>query len=215
MIESGIAQIDELLNGGFRGGLVTDIFGSPASGKTQLVFQVCANAVAHGHTVLFLDTKGEFRPERILEMLGTKGGDGGLLERIRVLRITNTGEQISGLLRIRPCFSLVIIEGVTELFSFEFSREGQSLEKNKLFMKYMHDLSRISIEQDIPVIMTNTIRNIDGTGVESMERAISPFAHLKIRLTKDGDSIRGTATTVNRSSKLSLVITPEGISGAP
>ena len=107
MIKSGITKIDDFLNGGFTGGFITDIFGSPASGKSQIVFQICANAIMNNSSVLFQDTKGEFRPERILEILKANNKDEKLLENIKVLRITNTSEQISNLSKIESNFSCI------------------------------------------------------------------------------------------------------------
>ena len=211
MIKSGITKIDDFLNGGFKGGFVTDIFGSPASGKTQLLFQICANAVMNNSQILFQDTKGEFRPERILEILKIYNNDEKLLENIKVSRITNTNEQISNLSKITSDFSLIVIDSITELFSFEYNKEKQFLERNKLFMKYMHQLSDISIEKNIPIIVTNTIRTIDDKEIENLEKAINLFPHFKIHLIKNGHSINAELSTINKKSKFSFVISNEGV----
>lgn len=211
MIKSGITKIDDFLNGGFKGGFVTDIFGSPASGKTQLLFQICANAVMNNSQILFQDTKGEFRPERILEILKIYNKDEKLLENIKVSRITNTNEQISNLSKITSNFSLIVIDSITELFSFEYNKEKQFLERNKLFMKYMHQLSGISIEKNIPIIVTNTIRTIDDKEIENLEKAINLFPHFKIHLIKNGHSINAELSTINKKSKFSFVISNEGV----
>ena len=211
MIKSGITKIDDFLNGGFKGGFVTDIFGSPASGKTQLLFQICANAVMNISQILFQDTKGEFRPERILEILKIYNNDEKLLENIKVSRITNTNEQISNLSKITSDFSLIVIDSITELFSFEYDKEKQFLERNKLFMKYMHQLSDISIEKNIPIIVTNTIRTIDDKEIENLEKAINLFPHFKIHLIKNGNSINAELSTINKKSKFSFVISNEGV----
>jgi len=211
MIKSGITKIDEFLNGGFKEGFITDIFGSSASGKTQLVFQICANAIMNNFNVLFQDTKGEFRPERILEILKNNNKDEKLLENIQVLRITNINEQISNLSKIYSTFSLIIIDNITELFSFEFNKDEQSLEKNKLFMRYMYNLSKISIEQNIPIIFTNMVRTINNKEIENLEKAISPFTHLKIHLTKNANSISGELITIDKKSKFSFIISNKGI----
>lgn len=211
MIKSGITKIDDFLNGGFHAGFITDIFGSSASGKSQLVFQICANAVMNNAPILFQDTKGEFRPERILEILKTNNLDEKLLENIKVLRIRNTSEQISNLSRIQSNFSLVIIDNITELFSFEFNKDEKSLEKNKIFMKYMYDLSKISIDKNIPIIITNMIRTNDDKEIENLGKAINPFTHVKIYLTKNGNFINGELTTINNNSKFSFVICNKGV----
>ena len=121
--------------------LVLEVLGKRVS------FQICANAVMNNSQILFQDTKGEFRPERILEILKIYNKDEKLLENIKVSRITNTNEQISNLSKVTSNFSLIVIDSITELFSFEYDKEKQFLERNKLFMKYMHQLSDISLEK--------------------------------------------------------------------
>ena len=49
-------------------GIVVDIFGGNGTGKTQLALQLLKNSIKNGGNVLFFDTTGGFRPERILEI---------------------------------------------------------------------------------------------------------------------------------------------------
>src|SRR3989304_4219020 len=73
---------------------------------------------------------------------------------------------------------------VTDLFSFEFNKEDQNLEKNVTFMEYMHELSFISIQKKLPIIVTNMIRQIDDLEKENLAKPISMFTHIKIKLLK-------------------------------
>ena len=210
MIQSEIKQIDEFF-GGFPGGIITDIFGSSGVGKTQLALQICANSIIQGGQVLFQDTKGEFRPERVLDMIRAKNCNEKLLENIKVARIINSSEQISCLSRITSQYSLIIIDNIAELFSFEFGKDEQALYKNTLFMKYMHDLSLVSIENNIPIIVINTIRTINNKEKENLEKAINPFTHLKINLSKKGSSYYGELFSINKKTHFSYLITKQGI----
>ena len=90
MIETGLKEIDKFLDGGIKDGLITSISGQSATGKTQLVFQICLNALHNGKEVLFQDTTGEFRPERLVEMMKLQKISTSLLDKIKVNRVTNT-----------------------------------------------------------------------------------------------------------------------------
>ena len=68
------------------------------------------------------------------------------------------------------------------LFSFEYGKEEQNLEKNVTFMEFMHELSLIAIEKKLPIVVTNIIRKIDDLEIENLSKAISIFTHLKIKL---------------------------------
>ena len=69
MIKTGLEQLDKFLSGGIKEGLITSISGQSATGKTQLAFQICLNALDNEKEILFCDTTGEFRPERLVEMM--------------------------------------------------------------------------------------------------------------------------------------------------
>ncbi len=178
--------LDELLGGGISAGTITDISGPGGSGKTQLAMQISLNSLQQS-TVLYQDTSGGFRPERMLEMIKMRGLEPSLLDDVIVARITNTAEQLEYVKKI-PVIKprLVVIENITDLFSFEYSKESSMLEKHVQFIKYMHELSFLAVQNKIAVVVTNVVRNMDGREVENLNNSISMFVHKKIKLQKDG-----------------------------
>ncbi len=117
MISTGIDKLDNYLGGGIKEGIITDIFGATSTGKTQLTMQISINSLLDGGQVLFLDTTGQFRPERMLDLIKIRNLDPNLLDRVKVARITNSSEQIQFLSKIKEKdFSLVVIDNVTDLF---------------------------------------------------------------------------------------------------
>jgi len=214
LISTGHKKLDQLLDGGVKNGIITDIFGAYGTGKTQLAMQICINSLQKGGHIFFQDTTGEFRPERMLEIIKTHNFDPKLLDNVKVGRITNTSEQLQYLSKITESenFSLVIIDNVTDLFSFEYSKVTQELEKRNLFMKYMHDLSLIAIQKKIPIVVTNMIRKIDEIEKENLDKSISIFTHIKIKLTKKGTNYYGEILSpIHRKMKFSYLITKNGI----
>ena len=142
MIKTGLKELDQFLGGGIKDGLITSISGQSATGKTQLVFQICLNALHSEKDILFQDTTGKFRPERLVQMMQLKKINLSLLDTIKVSRVTNTAQQIQYLSKTSlKSYSLIIVDHVTDLFSFEYSKKEQSLEKHISFMRYMHNLS--------------------------------------------------------------------------
>jgi len=187
MISTGIKTLDNYLGGGIKEGIITDIFGATGTGKTQLTMQISINSLLDGNQVLFQDTTGQFRPERMLDLIKIRNLETNLLDRVKVGRITNSSEQIQFLSKIKDQdFSLVVIDNVSDLFSFEYGKEEQNLEKNVTFMQYMHELSLISIQKKLPIVVTNIIRKIDDLEIENLDKSISMFTHMKIKLSKIG-----------------------------
>ena len=213
MISTGLQKLDNFLSGGIPNGIIVDIFGGNGTGKTQLVLQLSINSIKNGGNVLFLDTTGGFRPERILEIQKKSNLDINLLDKITVSRITNTSEQINLLnTLVESNFSLIVIDNVTDLFSYEYKNNKSIFEKNSLFMKYMHDLSAYAISHKIPIVITNMIRNMDGKEVENMANAIDLFTHIKIHLFKNSSIFSGEIYSPFNKESFSYEITTLGLS---
>ena len=104
---------------------------------------------------MYFDTTGGFRPERILDIQKESESKSDFLNQIIVSRLTNTSEQINSLKNIGRNFSLIVIDNVTDLFSYEYQKDESIFEKNSLFMKYMHDLANFAISNRIPIVVTN------------------------------------------------------------
>ena len=212
MIKTRLKKLDQFLGGGIRDGLITSISGQSATGKTQLVFQICVNALHGGKDILFQDTTGEFRPERLIEMMQLQKINQSLLDKIKVGRITNTAQQIQYLSKASlKNYSLIIVDSVTDLFSFEYSKKEQSLEKHISFMKYMHDLSNIAIHDKIPIIVTNIVRTINKHEKENLEESISMYTHTKIKLSKNSNGYLCQVISPFVNKKFRYTITSSGL----
>ena len=214
MLSTGLQKLDEFLSGGIPNGLIVDIFGGNGTGKTQLLLQLCINSIKNGGNVLYLDTTGGFRPERILEIQKQSGIEFDFLEKIIVSRIRNTSEQIKSINNFeKNHFSLIVIDNITDLFSYEYRTDESIFEKNSLFMKYMHELSKFAITKKIPIVVTNMIRSIDDKEVENMQSAIDPFTHIKIHLFKNSSNFNGEIYWALKKENFSYTITKIGLSG--
>jgi DNA repair protein RAD51 len=214
MISTGLQKLDKFLSGGIPDSVIVDIFGGNGTGKTLLLLQLSINSIKNGGNVLYLDTTGGFRPERILEIQNESKILSDLLEKITVSRITNTSEQIKMIQNLeKNSFSLIVIDNVTDLFSYEYQKDESAFKKNSLFMKYMHDLSQLAITKKIPIVVTNMIRNIENKEVENMKSAIDPFTHIKIHLFKNSSKFNGEIYWALKKESFSYTISQVGLSG--
>lgn len=212
MISTGLEKIDKFLSGGIPDGVIVDIFGKNGTGKTQLLLRLAINSIKNGGHVLYFDTTGGFRPERILEIQKKSETRLDLLNQITVSRLTNTSEQINSIKNIDNNFSLIVIDNVTDLFSYEYKKDESVFEKNSLFMKYMQKLSYLAISKKIPVVVTNMIRNIEGKEIENMKSAIDPFTHIKIHLIKNSSKFNGKIYSAFAEDSFSYIIDKSGLS---
>ena len=215
MISTGLKKIDDFLSGGIPNGVIVDIFGGNGTGKTQLLLQLSINSIKNGGKVLFLDTTGGFRPERILEIQKKSNSNLNLLNNIIVSRITNTSEQINSIKNFKENnFSLIIIDNITDLFSYEYKNNQSIFKKNSLFMKYMRELSLYAVTHKVPIVITNMIRNSNEQEVENMSTAIDLFTHIKIHLFKNSTIYNGEISSPFNKENFSYTITSSGLSDA-
>src|SRR5919202_5072135 len=204
IIHTGSTSIDHLLGGGVHTGTVTDIYGQSGAGKSQLCFTLCANYAKCSRqedAILFIDTVGTFRPERISEIAGTKKSN-NILNKIIFVRALSTADQINAIKRIPDINArLTIIDTATSLFSDEFT----GVTRHIVLRKHLHKLSLTAINFDCAIVITNMIRSVpirttiinqDGghdititktitnsfQHREFMETSVSIYTHMKLKL---------------------------------
>ena len=171
VISTGSKEIDSLFGGGgIRTGMITDIFGESGSGKSQLCFTLAANCAKDANRILYIDTTGTFRPERIVEISRSSL----TLEKITYVRAFSTMDQLNAVLKIgkiRP--RLVIIDTLTSLFSAEYS--GSEL--HRAIMKYLHGLALLAITSMTAIVVTNMVRTAPPiTSIDQASRKIAEGA---------------------------------------
>jgi hypothetical protein len=158
-ISTGSALIDSLLGGGVRSGMLTDVYGQSGSGKSQLCFTLCVNCIKSStqeDKVIFIDTTGTFRPERIAE-ISSSYTNSNLLNKIMYVRALSTLDQVSTIRRIATINPrLVIVDSATYLFSTEF----KGVSRHLALMKYLHEVSLAAINFDCAIVVTNMVRNM-------------------------------------------------------
>ena len=228
MISSGSKTLDTLLGGGIRDGMITDVYGESGSGKTQLCFTLAVNCVKNGGKVLFVDTAGTFRPERIVEI----GGLWDVLEKITYLRALVTADQINAIQKIADLEpELVIIDTVTGLFSVEYSGPSRHL----AVMKHLRNLAVAAIASRCAVVVTNMVRSVPSNVVDPAGRnvahAISPvqlreylgssvsiYSHIKLKLAiidAKNSMFRAKLVQPPKAAAIEFGISTRGISDLP
>tara|TARA_B100000029_G_C17498977_1_gene931974 strand:- start:679 stop:1344 length:666 start_codon:yes stop_codon:yes gene_type:complete len=214
MITTQLKKLDKILGGGINNSIITDIFGSNGTGKTQLSLQVSLEPLKQNNDVLFIDTTGEFRPERMFEIVKNRNLDIALLENLKIIRVTNTNEQIKSLEKVNDLqkLSLLIIDNIADLFSFEYSKKEQFMLKYSSFMKYMHRLSMIALEKRIPIIVTNQLLRKKETEYEKLDFVIKNFTHQQIKLEKIKNYYQGEVShPFIKKQKFSYSFGPTGV----
>ncbi len=197
MISTSSVALDNLLGRGVRVGMLTDVFGASATGKTQLCFQLCVNCAKPKNksgldgNVLFIDAKNTFRPERISQIAEHAGLDNKLLDRIYVSKVYSTADEMAAIKRVPTIqnLKLVVFDSIGDLFSFEY-KQSMGAEKHLKLMRFMHELALYSLNCNVAIVVTNGVRFTGTEQVQHLDRSVSSFTHVKIELSKQNDMFR-------------------------
>jgi RecA/RadA recombinase len=239
IISTGSLSLDRLLGGGIRTGLVTDIYGPSGTGKSQLCFSLCVNSAKYlkqKEMIMFVDTVGTFRPERVSEIANQQRNN-EILDKIIFIRAFSTNDQIKSIKKIydiKPL--LIIIDSATSLFSTEYKGASRHL----VLMNHLHELSFAAINFDCAVVITNMVRNfpvvrtitnhgdnninkvINTTTTsnsyqqrEFMGTSVSIYSHIKLRLeivNSEKSLVRASLMQPRRRDQVSFRIISRGFS---
>ncbi|MCL4383050.1 MAG: DNA repair and recombination protein RadA [Candidatus Marsarchaeota archaeon] len=173
-ISTGSKDLNEMIGGGVETNGITEAYGKFSSGKTQLGFQLAVNVqlpVNKGGlegNVLFIDTEGTFRPERIKSISDAVNLDSNkVLENIIYVRAKSTEQQILTLERADKLIQeknikLIIIDSLTSLFRSEFIGRGALGERQQKLNQHVHRLQTLADKYSLAVYVTNQVMDNPG-----------------------------------------------------
>jgi DNA repair protein RadB len=147
------SRFDQLLGGGLQDGIVTQFYGPPASGKTNLALVAAANALGQGKAV-YVDPEGGFSVERLRQVSGERFGD--VLNNIILVQPTSFEEQKAAVAKLDDVatamkLSLVVVDSIAMLYRMEEDKDVRMLGR------MLAQLLRIARRYGIPVLMTNQV----------------------------------------------------------
>ena len=168
-ITTNSKALDELLGGGVETQAITEFSGEFGTGKTQIAHQVAVDiqtSPAQGGLngeVVYIDTEGTFRPERVVDMAKGIGVDPQqALARIHVARAFNSNHQMllvqkaQELAREKP-IKLLVVDSLTAHFRSEYMGRGELAPRQQLLNKHLHELLRFSDTYNASIVVTNQV----------------------------------------------------------
>jgi len=205
------SSLDDLLGGGFEKGCVTQIFGSPSSGKSNVALTLAVNVAKTNHKVIYIDTEGGISIDRIKQISGPYFSN--VANNIMVLEPTDFLQQTENVRSIDVWLrkhheevDLIILDSAVALYRVD---DMKSYKLSKELRKQIQLLSSIARKYDIAVLITNQIYNaFDDEGNNEVKAVggdiIAYISKVIIKLER-GEEINQRIATLKRHRSL-----PEG-----
>lgn len=162
-VPSGCEAIDELLEGGYERGTITQVYGGPGSGKTNLAIAAAVATAANEESVVFIDTEG-LSADRLHQLAaGTTAHDPAtVIDRISISSAIDFEEQTAAVKEVSefaPDIGLVILDSATGFYRLKRADEtpdeaGAALRTVANQIVHLLGLAR---RHDFAVLFTNQV----------------------------------------------------------
>jgi DNA repair protein RadA len=167
---TGSKYLDELLGGGIETENITEFFGEPASGKTQIAHTAAVMATQPiengglGGSVIWIDTEGTYHPERIEEIASGRGFDAeDILKNKMITARSYNSAHLELLINELPNLikqygaKLIVVDSIINQHRGEFGGMGMLADRQQRLNAMIHTLERIATIYKVAVIWTNQV----------------------------------------------------------
>lgn len=151
------SPLDKLLDGGVEKRSITQIYGPPGSGKTNISLILAVNVAKQGKKVVYIDTEGGISVDRIKQL--AKEDMDKVANNILVLEPNTFYDQYENLKLVDSMISskvhdvdLIVLDSAVALYRVEENKN-----KSNLLGKQMSILSSLARLYDLAVVVTNQI----------------------------------------------------------
>lgn len=151
--------LDSLLGGGFERGTITQLYGPPASGKTNVSLSATVAVAERGGQAVYIDTEG-FSLDRF-HQLAEPRGDEDLTDHIHISAAHDFEEQhdaVADASDLAPSADLIVLDSATGFYRLERTVDGEDGgEALREVGRQLTSLLGLARRHDLAVIVTNQV----------------------------------------------------------
>ncbi|WP_135824139.1 DNA repair and recombination protein RadB [Halorussus ruber] len=164
-IPTGCGPLDDLLGGGFEVGTVTQVYGPPAAGKTNVALGAAVEVAADGGTAVYIDTEGLSlsRFEQVAEARAEEVGADDiedLTSRIIVKEAYDFAEQeeaVRDTAELAERADLVVLDSATGFYRLQRAEDEEGGEALREVASQVTHLLSLARKHDLAVVLTNQV----------------------------------------------------------
>lgn len=160
-IPTGCGPVDDLLGGGFERGTVTQVYGQPAAGKTNLSLGAAVEVAAEGGRAVYVDTEG-LSVDRFEQLLEARvdGDVEAAAGRIVVESAYDFDEQAEAV-RDAQEFAreadLIVLDSATGFYRLKRTEDENAGDALRQIARQVTHLLSLARKHDLAVVITNQV----------------------------------------------------------
>jgi DNA repair protein RadB len=158
-ISTGCDPLDDLLGGGVERGTVTQVYGAPGAGKTNVALSTAVDVAADGGTSVYVDTEG-LSVERFDQILSARADDPEEASANIVISeaydFEDQAEAVKDVADFAERADLVVLDSATGFYRLERDDEDQGAALRQVADQVTHLLS-LARKHDLAVVITNQV----------------------------------------------------------
>ncbi|AZQ14735.1 MULTISPECIES: DNA repair and recombination protein RadB [Halorubrum] len=162
-IPTGCQPVDDLLGGGFERGVVTQVYGPPAAGKTNLALAAAVSVASGGERALFIDTEG-LSIDRFEQMAEGRTDADETVETIASRLVISEAydfadqrEAVRDAEELADEVELIVLDSATGFYRLERAGDTEGGESLRKVAKQVTHLLSLARRHDIAVVITNQV----------------------------------------------------------
>ena len=179
-------MLKEILQGKVEKCIITQIYGPPGVGKTNICLINSINAINFGK-VIYIDTEGGLSIERIKQIAPDNYHN--VLENMIIYDVFDFYEQDKIIQKELPLIAnnacLIVVDNIASLYRLELSDEAnKNIMLNKMLGNQVKTLLKLAKTKNLAVIITNQVRETVNGFEASGGRLLEYWSKCIVRLEK-------------------------------
>ncbi|CQR53746.1 MULTISPECIES: DNA repair and recombination protein RadB [Haloferax] len=160
-VSTGCDALDDLLDGGFERGTVTQVYGPSAAGKTNVALSAAVRVAAAGGTVVYIDTEGLSvdRFQQLAEAVAPEDVE-SVTSRLMISEAYDFEDQeqaVRDAEEFAASADLIVLDSATGFYRLERTAEGDGGEALRRVARQVTHLLSLARKHDLAVVLTNQV----------------------------------------------------------
>ncbi|MGQ4555237.1 DNA repair and recombination protein RadB [Halobellus sp. GM3] len=162
-LTTGCRPLDELLGGGFERGTVTQLYGPPAAGKTNVALSAAVRVAAAGETAVYIDTEG-LSVDRFRQLAEAAAGAEQSIEDVTSRLIVSAAhdfEEQEEAVRDAEEFAeradLIVLDSATGFYRLERTGDSDAGDSLRRVASQVTHLLSLARKHDLAAVITNQV----------------------------------------------------------